>query len=36
MKIKIKDLSQKHAKTSKEDLRFQLIEDTIVLYKDEN
>jgi hypothetical protein len=25
-----------HAKTSKEDLCFQLIEDTIVLYKDEN
>jgi hypothetical protein len=27
---------KKHAKASKEDLHFQLIEDTIVLYKDEN
>jgi hypothetical protein len=30
------DLIKKDTKTSKVDLRFQLIEDKIVLYKDEN
>jgi hypothetical protein len=32
----MKDLLEKHAKTSKEELCFQLIEDIIVLYDDEN
>ncbi len=31
----IKITCKKHAKTPKKDLRFQLIEDIIVLYKDE-
>jgi hypothetical protein len=35
-KRKITRSIPKNAKTSKVDLRFQLIEDTIVLYKDEN
>ena len=31
----LRSIVKKHAKTPKQDLRFQLIEDTIVLYKDE-